>query len=327
MCSKLPNSSCAGVATLQISCQWKGTIDPQSGIERYTVSIATDQLDQTRIFSQEISGNENLFVSPLLTVQTDVKYYVTLYMENGAGLVNILTSTLKPCDSTPPFSTGSVKITPNFANGSYSEGTIEDKQIDLSESTVCVWFTDSLSLSFSHFIDEESSIKEYQLGIGTCISHDDVMNYTIITPTLVSGSYLLQVNNILLEPTLIGPLYFTVRAINSVHLYTDSTSGPVYIKSSTNDRNSWIYDGDNAETDIDFQSSSMYISGTFHYGTNCPLTSLQWGVEGTDGIITKNYTNIPLREGRYLQSDFKFSSDQAGLHNQDTYRLIVRGKV
>lgn len=316
-------SSCTSgsVSPLQVSCQWNATYDPQSGIKRYNISLSTDKLDTSRVFFQELSGYQYSFTSPILNLDTSLQYYVTLYIENGAGLVNILTSTLSSCDSTPPISTGSVSIVPNYANSSYSEGMIIDKQIDTSQSAVCVWYANSLTVSFPPFTDDESGIKEYQLGIGTSVASDDVVSYSIITPTLSSQLY--QVNNLVLNASYAGPLYFTIRAINNAFLYTDSTSNAVYVKSTTNRGQSWVYDG-TIGTDIDFQNTTTYISGIFHYSVNCPLKSLEWAVEGTDGIIVKNFTDIPLTDN-YHEMDFTFSTDQITLYNGETYRLIIRG--
>ena len=329
-CSQVLKSSCtteSPLSSMQLVCQWSGTIDPQSPIRSHTLSISTDQSDRSRLLSREIPGNEQWFVSPVLSVGANSVHYVTLYIRNEAGLTNILSSSIPSvCNSTGPNGVGVVRIRPNAGSGGYDGEMITDKVIDSSQSPVCVWISNSFLISFSPFTDEESQITEYWLGVGTYPSSDDIMSYHIISPYMESGSYWYQLDRLILDTDIRGALYFTIRAFNARDQYTDISSDPIYMKSDSNSINSMVYDGPNPQVDIDFQPLLTYYSGSFHYGVNCPLKSLSWGLEGADGVMAKNLSEVLLGESKELQTLFTFSSNQVDLHSEETYRIVVRGE-
>ena len=264
-------------------------------------------------------------MSPVLNAQSNSVYYVTLYVRNEAGLTNILSTTIRSeCNSTGPIGAGTVSVRPNIASGGYDGDTVTDKVIDWSRGAVCLWNTNSLLINFSPFTDDE--ISEYQLGIGMCPSAGDVLNFSSISPYLESGSYEYQLDLLNIDSDIRGPVYFTIRAFNARDQYADINSDPVYIKSGSNSISSMVYDGPDPQADIDFQPSLAYYSGSFYYGVNCPLKSLEWGLEGADGLMVKNLSDVSLVDSEELQTVFTFSSNQVDLHNDETYRIVVRGK-
>ena len=309
----------------ELSCSWEYTTDLQSNTDHYTISIATDPLDQSRIFSQEVPGNEYSFVSPVLQFYKEQTYYVTLYTENKAGLVNILTSDPIYFDETPPINSGKIKVIPNYAFGYYNMGDINNLTIDMSQSAVCILWSNCVGLRFSAFANE-NSIKEYQLGIGTVAKGDNIYGYRVIVPDKDNNEYRYTIDHLSLDSNLREPLYFTIRAVNYVGLHTDLTSSPVYIKSYTNIQNSWVYDGKDPLVDIDYQNYTTFISAHLHYGIHCPLRTLEWGVESADGMIFKNFTEVSLEyKTDVLETEFSVSTDQILLYNDETYRIVVRG--
>ena len=144
----------------QLTCSWLHTNDPESTIASQTISIATDNLDQSRLFSSVLPGNTTNFTSPVLNFTSGQAYYVTLYYTNGAGLENIVTSRAVYYDWTPPVSSSvGVVVLPNYASGVY-EGVSEGVTGVMRDSeAVCVLVTDRLSLQYGAFTDPESGIE------------------------------------------------------------------------------------------------------------------------------------------------------------------------
>ena len=93
----------------QLTCSWLHTYDTESTIASQTISIATDNLDQSHLFSFALPGNMTNFTSPVMNFSSDQAYYVTLYYTNGAGLENIITSRPVYYDLTPPISPSVVR--------------------------------------------------------------------------------------------------------------------------------------------------------------------------------------------------------------------------
>ena len=253
----------------------------------------------------------------------DQGYYVTLYAYNGAGLENIITSEPVYIDTSPPVSEGSLYVIPNFGDQSYTD---ESGSINTTMEAFCVWDTDVLTLRFSKSSDEESIIIEYQLGIGHFSGGDDVVAFHTIDIEVVDdtwGIYVLSgIDRVYSETR--NPYYFTVRSFNSAGLYYDIVSMPVYVKSEGNTEVSWVIDGDTGTEDRDYQYSSTQASGRAFFGINCPMRMVEWSVEGIDGIVAKNFTEIDLETAQYTNNTYSFGTDQV-MYEDETYRLIVRG--
>lgn len=75
--------------------------------------------------------------------QANTAYYVTLYVNNGAGLQNIMTSEAIYYATMAPQWTGYVMVVPNYATSDYSITDLEKE----SEAT-CLQDTDVISILF-----------------------------------------------------------------------------------------------------------------------------------------------------------------------------------
>ena len=107
------------------------------------VSIATDPLDQSRVYSETLSASLSEFVSPVMEFQADVAYYVTLYVNNGAGLQSILTSEAIYYLTAPREWNGPLMVVPNYATSEYNTIGLE-----LESEAICLQDTDVISILF-----------------------------------------------------------------------------------------------------------------------------------------------------------------------------------
>lgn len=134
------------------------TDDPESGINRQLISIATDALDRSRLFSATLSGAVTNYTSPVLSFTAGQPYYMTLYYTNGAGLENIITSQPLYYDTTPPdppLPTERIIVLPNF--GMAMSGLVDD--VERAALAVCVLETDTLVFQFGELNDTQSGIE------------------------------------------------------------------------------------------------------------------------------------------------------------------------
>ena len=259
----------------------------------------------------------------MLEFTSGIPYYTTLYIYNGAGLENIITSEPIYFDATPPVNIGDIYVIPNYGSINYENSTDD---INMSSVAQCVWDSNILTVQFTPFLDMETGIKDYQLGIGSEPGMDDILSFHSVDTYPDGNPLTYTITPLSLNANSRQPHYFTIRAFNYANLYTDSTSIPVYIKSNVNSLVSWVYDGDDDSKDIDYQYSTTYISGNAFFGVNCPMKRLEWAVESVDGALVKEFTEIdPNPISEELENTYKLSTDQAQLYEDETYRLLVRG--
>ena len=258
-----------------------------------------------------------------MNYSTNQSYYVTLYAYNKAGLESIVTSEPIYIDTSPPTSEGLLYVLPNFGDQSYTD---ESGTINTTTEALCLWDTDVATLIFSQSSDKESNIKEYQLGIGHLLGGDDVLAFHTVNVEFVDdvwATYVLSgIDSVYSK--IREPYYFTIRSFNNAGLYYDIVSMPVYSMSEDNTKSSWIIDGDRETEDRDYQYSATQANGRAFFGINCPMRSVEWSVQGVDGVVVKNFTEIDLKTAQYSNNTYSFSTDQV-MYDDETYRLIVRG--
>ena len=307
----------------QLNCSWE-IADPESSIDYLLLSLATDKLDKNRITSIRTSNSLCSASFDVMNFSANQSYFVTIYGYNRAGLESIASSDAIYFDISSPIRGGSLFVTSNFGELSYTDISGD---INTTSEAHCVWYASSLELRFSQSSDEESGIKEYHLGIGHVLGGDDVLAFQKITPQLNSdnwATFMLQsIDDI--DPETREPYFFTVRGFNNAGLYSDITSVPVYVKSEVNMLPSWVIDGESSEAeDRDYQHSSTQAAGKAFFGINCPMKKVEWSIQGVDGMIVKNFTEVDLEEAEYADNSYSFSSDQV-MYDNEGYRLIVRG--
>ena len=313
-------------AEAQISCSWENVTDPESGIDYFLVSVAEDELDKTRITSAQASSSACSVSFDVMEYSNSKPYYITLHAYNRVGLESVTRSGPVFFDSSPPINQGTLYVSPNFGEFSY-EYNIDDG-VNVTSEAFCLWHTNVLTLRFSCSSDDESGIREYQLGVGQDSGGDDILKFHTIDVEIKDSewaTYTLQSFDI--DSQSRHPYYFTIRTFDNVGLYSDITSRPVYIKSDDNALPSWVYDGDGTTSadDRDYQVSTTHVSGRAFFGVNCPMKTLEWSIVGIDGLAMKNFTELELEVPKYLTNNYEFETDQVMLYDDETYQLIVRG--
>lgn len=118
-------------------------------------------------------------------------------------------------------------------------------------------------------------------------------------------------------------VFFNIKIYNTEGLYTILSSNAVYVKSYLNREYSWIFDGDDIDRDIDYQTSITEASANFYIGVNCPIRAAQWAVESVDGMLAQQYTQIDIAPDKF-NNLFSVSTDQVNLYNNETYRVLVQ---
>ncbi len=157
-------------STTQLSANWTGSSDPESGIAKYWYAIGTTA-GATDVVSWTNNGTNTSVTKTGLSLSHGQQYFFTVKAENGMGLESGATnSDGATVDSTPP-STVTV-----------SDGIGSD--IDYVASTT------DLSANWTSSSDSESGISRYYYAVGTSAGGTDVVDWTnnaLVTTVSVSG--------------------------------------------------------------------------------------------------------------------------------------------
>lgn len=150
-----------------------------------------------------------------------------------------------------------------------------------------------------------------------------------ISPTpFTTGSDILhyQINPINFTDANRQGIYFSIQVYNCHGLYSVLSSNIVYIKSNLTLQPSWLYDGNNSNSDIEYQDSTTQVNAYVHVGINCPIETAQWAVESVDGMLTQDYIEIEVgADSLGLKSNtFFLFSDQVLLYHDESYRVLFR---
>ena len=119
-------------------------------------------------------------------------------------------------------------------------------------------------------------------------------------------------------------VFFSVQVYNCHGLYSVLSSNAVYIKSHL--KPSWIHDGNNSKSDIEYQTSITEVNANVYMGVNCPIQRAQWGVESVDGMLAQDYIEVEYVANSLTQlnNTFSLTSDQVTLYNDESYRVLFQ---
>ena len=179
------------------------------------------------------------------------------------------------------------------------------------------------------YINNCISYFSFKVGIGYFPGTDEHLTFTSFTPTpLTTDTFSHAITHF--DSVSVGrrPLYVTVLAQSAEYprQIFKLSSPPVYIKSDINRWDSWLVDGTDPYSDVDFQTSTTEIAAHLHIGSHCPISYVQWSIEDASGTVVNDYLQLelPIHNGREVKNEFSLFTDQVKLYNEETYRVLVQ---
>ena len=169
----------------------------------------------------------------------------------------------------------------------------------------------------------------FEVGIGYFPGTDDHQIFTRFTPTLLTtGTYSHTITHCESLPVGRRPIYITVQvqSVENPRTIYKLSSPPVYIKSDINQWDSWLVDGADPYSDVEFQISTTEIAAHLNIGSHCPVSYVRWSVEDASGTVVSDYleVDIPTHNNREVENEFSLFTDQVRLYNEETYRVLVQ---
>ena len=314
-----------------ITCTWTGVHEHQAHIASYAVMIGSGPGKQDILASIILPSDSSIFVAPMIQYVPGNEYYVTLEVTSHTGLKSQTFSNAFYVETSPPVPGDEVYIQANYLETNVSDllgGNVSPSPAE------CIFGTNSLVVMWSGFTDPESDVQYYQIGLGSSRYASNLLPFRNITAN-ESDLYSYTLTNVWDVLNQIGDsaFYVSVRGFNGANMASVTSSQPLYVVTTANTEESWIYDGCDTESfwDIDYQTSLTRICAIVRIGVNCPVREVLWAVESVDGSYVMNFTEVTDISGvRLSQGDdkinnlFFLSTDQLTLYDDETYRVVVR---
>ena len=234
-------------SSTQLSANWSGFSDPQTGIALYQYAIGT-ATSANNIIDWTDNGTNAYVTHTGLSLLDGVTYYFAVKAKNSSGLwTSVIKSNGQLVDTTPPVSVASV-----------NDGTAADVSYTIVNN--------QLSANWTASSDPHSGIIGYWYAIGSTAGAADVAGWTYNAGTSVTraGAYTL------------GSTYFiSVRAQNNAGLYQPSAtvSNGQKVDTTAPANIATIYRGSATGVDFAFSASTTQISANW-----TPSTDTESGV-------------------------------------------------
>ncbi|XP_070562332.1 uncharacterized protein [Ptychodera flava] len=306
-----------------ISCTWSEFHDSESDVVGYRFGIGTEEGDDSLYPFIDLAAHYRDFTAK--NFETHLNHsstlYVTVIAVNGVGYESSAYSEKITVDLTPPIPGRVIELDGvhrlNLTAGAsgYAIGCETDEECDKHDA-VCQKSLTSVTISWQPFQDPESSMKRYQVALGTSPGGTQLLDFRDVD----DGQMTVHVGA--LDLTTVRVVYAMVRGFNQVGLSATASSNGVFISRVSSGLSPlgeiYVWDGDIFDGDIDYQDDTNEISGQWNFnGDPCPIVKYKWSIMRFDGAEMQPMTDIP--SGRTSAT-----TDGLGMSDGESYYIVVK---
>ena len=257
--------------TIEISFSWDGVQDRESGLRSSAYCLHTTP--HTCGNGVIPTGASTFGTIGPFKPDSWIEYYVTVVVENGAGLSTVMSSKKLKFDTSPP-----------------SKGTVIDgigHDIDFMNST------SFLTIEWEGFEDEESGIASCTWSLVEQSASDNSSafgNDTIVFSQPVESKGSLTRGNLSLVP---GARYVSKITCTNGDGFSTTSSSDGVIVDLTSPTPGLVYDGSSLSIDLEYQSSTRMVKAVWKpfADQESGITRYLWGLGTTpDDVDTVNFT-------------------------------------
>ncbi|XP_072033446.1 LOW QUALITY PROTEIN: uncharacterized protein [Amphiura filiformis] len=308
-----------------LQCNIFGFQDPESGIDHCTFFVGSAEGYKDVYESPKIEGCGTSFGVPVLNLQYNKYYYVTIEAVNKVNQQVRAYSDAIIIDDTHPIGGAVVELSSEY----YINGTVgfspwervncADFNECLTYDTACLQSVSEVAIAWQPFTDPETNIIRYNIALGTAPGGTQLKDFYDV-PTDVTK---VIINNV--DLTDVRKVYATVRGYNSAGLSSIATSNGAYISRYGAGlppmkpivvRDGYL-DAKDLSRDIDFQTSLDHLSASWDFsGEPCPSAEYEWTAIRIDGQVYQPWINVGKRT--------TVSSDGIMMTDGETYYTIVK---
>ena len=295
------------ITTTSLTCHWYGAFDVYSEIANYEIMVGNSQVDATYFSELLDSSTLKVTITNLTTPLIPGRLIYTLSVINSVGLANYAFLPLI-VDDTPPLS-GSVSVLIDQTISSIlPTGQLNStfSYMNISAGTQCKTIITNIRVRWEDFIDEETPMDYYEIGIGQNRGQINILNY--LNVSLVNEFYIEG-----LDLTPYSVVYVIIRGFNLVELIQVANSEPIYI-TLHQPSPAYVYDGASTH-DLQAQSGTTYFEAFWNFYSYCPEVNYNWAIFYMNETLVQDYTTVTAAEA---------SSDNLALeHNARPYVTVT----
>ncbi|KAI8514390.1 hypothetical protein Bbelb_087140 [Branchiostoma belcheri] len=281
------------------TCSWDGINDQESGVQHYIFSLGVSAGDNSVVNSTAIYPPTNhLSIMGLNQsfLQQGATFYATVIAVNRADLHSISYSRAIHVDTTPPVPGVVVEVNDNVTvTGNLRAAVCNTEEECHAIDAVCQMSVDHIHVAWEQFHDPETDIARYEVAIGTASGRRDLQDFTEV-PSGMTSYVFTQ-----LDLLSVGQVFATVRGYNGAGQFALALSNGVFISRLSAGlrplEQQFVYDGDNRDTDMDFQASSEQLSASWSFGDPCPMVKYDWSIHRMDDQTFGDNSNIKAKDG------------------------------
>ncbi|XP_052081925.1 uncharacterized protein LOC127719726 isoform X2 [Mytilus californianus] len=311
-----------------ILCTWHGFLDKQSPIQKYIITMGSQQGSNNIYNGTEVPGYISQYSIQGLgdKLHHGDKYYVTVTAVNYVDMESYGFSSEIGIDSTPPtygkvidlHTTYRVDVTNTEMTLAMNAKKCDtDDECDLLDAT-CSESMTSVSATWQAFQDPESGVLRYQIALGTTPGGGQIKPFFDID--LEDGVRYYTIGGL----NLVGyrVVYVSVKGINGADLTSVATSNGLYMSYLSQGMAPLSHVGvadvlENSVGDVQFQSSDhTYRASWDMSGDPCPVSNYEWKIQRLDGLVIQDWLQMNLNTDGM--------TDGLGLENGKMYYSLVQ---
>ncbi|XP_064646638.1 uncharacterized protein LOC135499666 isoform X2 [Lineus longissimus] len=285
--------------TTGLTCSMSGFVDTDSEIKTMEFGIGSaagkDDVYSFKSIAHTNSFTATNFNSPLKAKR---KYYATVKATNMLGLKCEESSDAISIDNTAPVAGVIVETTDlfhvdfedsnNAGNDLRNKRTCKTADECKDIDATCQYSMDSIGVAWTHFIDDETGIATYHIGVGTSPGGGQIKPFFAVPVT--ENSYL--ITGLSLKGK--AKLYVTIVAYNGAGLSTSVTSDGIYLNYVTQGmkppKDIYVWDVESGVEDMDYQTGTEKLRAKWDFrGDPCPSSKYEWRIERMDGEVVQDF--------------------------------------
>ena len=283
--------NCTKYATTRTSsliCHWHGAFDQYSEVIGYEIMLGEVEVDSTYYYEYLNSDTLMVTMTNFTTKLKAGEKQYTLNIINSVGLINHKFAILI-IDDTVPFPRAVNVLLDQTRVGFVPTGNVNSSLSyrNISSSTQCITIVMNIRIQWEAFIDDETPMDYYEIGLGESIGHSNVMSFHNVG---LINEYFLEGIDLTRHPV----IYVTIRGFNKVGLYQVANSNPIYI-SLHNPQLAVVFDGSKSH-DMQAQTGTSYLEAFWNFHDPCLNVSYDWAILYSNQTIVQNLTHVQTSE-------------------------------
>ena len=268
---------------LELKCHWSGAVDIYSDIKEYQILLGDDEGASNYIYTVAYRGDYSIILDDFSKDLLDGFKIYTLNIVNNVELMNNVFAFLT-IDDTLPIPQSLEVLVDQTRVYFYTTGELNStfSYYNYSSNTICKTTATEIRARWEDFIDDETPMKYYEIGVGDTAGQANIFNFLNIGLT---NEYLVQVQ--LLDYPFV---FVTVKGFNLLGLAGSVTSKKISI--TLHNLDSPSVDDPSYGDDFETQTGTSYLQAEWDFGDPCSEIYYEWAIRYMNRSLIQNFTKV-----------------------------------